>query len=338
MDFQFKQKILLLFSFLLGLIIFIWLGKIIGWEEIITSLSIFTGWQGLIILLLSFLIAVIGNWRWKEILKDSGENVDFWTLFKIYLGGYAMMYLFPILVWGGEGFRVYGLTKKNKISWKKTFASVFIERILEWTANIFIIFIGLFFFLCNVYLPPKEIIFIFGIFLIIFVTVITYFYVKALGKKSIIGQIFRNILKKEISDDSSLLSVENEIFKYFQIKNKAFLKGVGISLLRALAMQLRVWVLIIFIGGVAIDFFPSLSILGFTYLSSMIPIPTALGAHEAIQYFAFKSLGLSVSMATVFTMIIRAAEIVVSSVGMIFLIKAGFKLLGKKILKNGESK
>jgi len=338
MDFQFRQKILLLFSFLLGLIIFIWLGKIIGWEEIVASLSIFTGWQGLIILLLSFLVAIIGNWRWKEILKDSGENVDFWNLFKIYLGGYAMMYLFPILVWGGEGFRVYGLTKKNKISWKKTFASVFIERILEWTANIFIIFIGLFFFLYNVYLPPKEIIFIFGIFLILFVSVITYFYVKALGKKSIVGQIFRNILKREISDDSSLLSVETEIFKYFQIKNKSFLKGVSISLLRAFVMQLRVWVLIIFIGGVVIDFFPSLSILGFTYLSSMIPIPAALGSHEAIQYFAFKSLGLSVSMATVFTMIIRAAEIVVSSFGMIFLIKAGFKLLGKKILKNGKSK
>jgi uncharacterized protein (TIRG00374 family) len=338
MDFQFKQKVLLAFSFLIGLVIFILLGKIIGWEKIIGSLSIFTGWQGLVILLFSLLIVIVGNWRWKEVLKDYGENVNFWTLFKIYLGGYAMMYLFPILLWGGEGFRVFGLTRKSKVPWKKAFTAVFIERVLEWTANLLVIFAGMLFFLYNVYVPPVEIILLFGIFLFLFVVIIGYFYIKALRKKSIVLQIFKNVLRREISDNNSLLSIEKDIFEYFQIKNKAFLKGMGLSLLKAFTMQLRVWLLIIFIGKVSLDFFSSLSILGFTYLSSMVPIPTALGSHEAIQYFAFKSLELPVSMSTDFTMIIRAAEIVISLLGLIFLIRAGFKLLGTKILKNDKNK
>jgi len=122
MSFKTKQALLLIFSFLLGLAIFVWLGGVIGWKEVLNIFSAFTGWQGLVIIGLSFLIAVIGNWRWKEILKESQIEVPFYQLFKIYLGGYAMMYLFPILLWGGEAFRVYGLGKEKNLSWKKTFS------------------------------------------------------------------------------------------------------------------------------------------------------------------------------------------------------------------------
>jgi len=336
MRFSIKQQLLFASSLVLGIIIFIWLGKIIGWEEIGKAFAVFTGWQGLVIILLSFLIAIIGNWRWKEILKDSGINVSFNTLFKIYLGGYSMMYLIPIIIWGGEAFRVYGLTKEKGITWKKTFASVIIERILEWTVNIVVIFLGLAFFLYNVYLPPKHLMIIFGISLTFFVSMISFFYIKALGKKSIVKQIVKRFWKKEVSDDNGFITVENEVFEYFKW-GKSLNKGIALSFLRALVMQARVWILIIFLGN-AIGFLPSLSILGFSYLSSMIPIPTALGSHEAVQYFAFTSLGLLGSMSTVFTMILRAAEIVVSSVGMAFLLGTGFKLAESKIFNYDKSK
>jgi len=336
MRFSIKQKLLFCFSLILGIVIFIWLGKFIGWEEIGKAFAVFTGWQGLVIIFLSFLVAAIGNWRWKEILKDSGINISFNKLFKIYLGGYSMMYLMPILIWGGEAFRVYGVTKESNVSWKKTFASVIIERILEWTINIVVIFIGLAFFLYNVYLPPKELLIVFGIALLFFVSMISLFYIKALGKKSIVRGIVRKFWKKEISDDNGFITVENEVYNYFQW-GKSFNKGVALSILRALVMQLRVWILIIFLGEM-IGFFPSISILGFTYLSSMIPIPTSLGSHEAIQLFSFSSLGLLGSISTAFTMILRAAEIIVSSVGMAFLLGTGFKLAESKIFNYDKDK
>ena len=329
MSFQNKQKLLLIFSFLLGLAIFIWLGRVIGWGEIGKAFAVFTGWQGLVIVSFSFLIALLGNWRWREILKDSGINISFGQLFKIYLGGYAMMYLFPILVWGGEAFRVYGLTKEKNLSWKKTFASVIIERILEWTINILVIFLGLSFFLYKVYLPPRELVIILGASLLFFVSVITYFYIKAWGKKSIVREIVRNFAKKEVSDENGMIAVENDVFNFFQLNNNSFKKGVALSILRALVMQARGWLLILFLGNF-IGFFPSLSVLGFTYLSSMIPIPTALGLHEAVQFYAFTSLNMTASMATAFTMILRTAEVIISSVGMAFLIKMGFNLVGGK--------
>ncbi|MCK9446364.1 flippase-like domain-containing protein [bacterium] len=336
MRFSIKQKLLFGFSLILGLIIFLWLGKVIGWEEIGKAFVVFTGWQGLVIILLSFLIAAIGNWRWKEILKDSGINISFNNLFKIYLGGYSMMYLMPILIWGGEAFRVYGVTKESDVSWKKTFASVIIERILEWTVNILVIFLGLAFFLYNVYLPPKELMIVFGAAFLFFVSMISFFYIKALRKKSIVRGIVRRFWKKEVSEDNGFVTVENEVYNYFQW-GKSFNKGIALSFLRAMVMQLRVWILIIFLGNM-IGFFPSISILGFTYLSSMIPIPTSLGSHEAIQFFSFSSLGLLGSMSTAFTMILRAAEIIVSSVGMAFLLGTGFKLAESKIFNYEKDK
>ncbi len=336
MSFSNKQSLLFIFSLILGVAIFLWLGKIIGCSEIGKAFAVFTGWQGLVIVLLSFLIAFIGNWRWQEILKDSGIKIPFMNLFKIYLGGYAMMYLIPIIIWGGEAFRVYGLTKEGNIPWKKTFATVIIERILEWTMNIVFILVGLGFFLYNVYLPPKELVMIFGGALIFFVSVISYYYIQAMGKKSIVRKIVKKFWKREVSDDNGFISVENDVFNYFQW-GKSFNKGLILSLLRALVMQLRVWILILFLGN-AIGFFPSMSILGFSYLSSMIPIPTALGSHEAVQFFAFKSIGLPGSMATAFTMIIRAAEIIISTVGMAFLLRTGFKLAETKIFNYDKGK
>ena len=71
-----------------------------------------------------------------------------------------------------------------------------IERVLEWTANILVIFIGLSFFLYKVYLPPRNLVIVFGAFLVVFVSAITYFYINVLGKKSIVRKIVRSFWKK----------------------------------------------------------------------------------------------------------------------------------------------
>ena len=63
MDFGFKQKILFFVSLILGLGIFIWFGRVVGWEEIKESFSIFNIYQAIFILFLSFIVIFIGNWR-----------------------------------------------------------------------------------------------------------------------------------------------------------------------------------------------------------------------------------------------------------------------------------
>jgi uncharacterized protein (TIRG00374 family) len=330
MNFRTKNILLVIFSTLFGAGIFIWLGKIIGWEEIGESFKGFTIWQGALITFLSFLIAIIGNWRWQQILKDSDVNVPFWKLFRIYLGGYAMMYLVPIIIMSGEIFRVFGLSKESSVKVYKAASSVIIERILEWTVNLLVIFLGVFLLAYKLDILPNQILIVFGCALLAFIFALGFFYFKALRKKSIIDGFIKKFSKKEIVEGNSLIEIEKEVYKFFEPANPALRKGLALSLLRAIVMQSRVWILIYFLTTINTGIIESLSVLGFSYLSSMIPIPTSLGSHEVIQSAAFGSIGLAKGSATAFTMIIRAAEIIVSSVGLVFLIKKGFNVMEEK--------
>ena len=312
-------------SLLIGTGLFIWIAKTVGWQEIKNAFLVFTGWQGMIILSLTFLMALIGIWRWKEILKGGGTNISFFDLLRPYLAGFSVMFLAPILFLGGEIFRGYVLKERNSIPWSKGMASVIIDRILEWTANLVVVFFGISFFLLTIGLPPiKLIIILGGVFLFLLVG-ITFFYFKSFKKESMIGFFLRN-------NNNQPLEAEKEIFNFFKPKKKAMWKGFSLSFLRAGIMLFRSWLLILFLGK-SIGGLEALSILGFSYLAVMIPIPAALGSHEAIQILAFNSLGLGVSRATVFTMIIRGAELITALVGTFILFRLGIKLLERSLFK-----
>ncbi|MCX6760565.1 MAG: lysylphosphatidylglycerol synthase transmembrane domain-containing protein [Candidatus Nealsonbacteria bacterium] len=319
-----KKLLLFLVSLLIGLALSFWILETIGWQEIKKAFLVFTGWKGLVILILTFLSMLAGNWKWKEILKSRGVNVPFFELFKSYLAGFSLMFLAPIIFWGGELFRGYVLKEKNSVPWPKGMGSVIIDRILEWTTNLIIIFTGSIFFVFLVDFPPLNLLAIFGgSFLLIFIA-LGLFYFKCIKKESIIGFFLRN-------NKNQPFETEKEVFDFFDFKKSAIWKGLGISFLKSGITYLRAWVLILFLGK---SFGPleSLSILGFSYLAATIPTPTSLGSHEAIQTFAFNSLGIGASTAAAFTMIIRGAELIFALAGIIFFFRLGIGLLKKSLL------
>jgi uncharacterized protein (TIRG00374 family) len=320
-----KKFLLLLISLFIGAGLFIWIAKMVGWKEIKNAFLVFTGWQGLAILGITLIMALIGIWKWKIILKGEGVRVSFKSLLNPYFAGFSIMFLAPILVWGGEIFRGYILRERNLVPWSKGMASVIIDRILEWTANLAVIFFGSLFFLLIIDFPPLNLALIFGGVFIFFVAIITFFYFKSAKRESIIRFFLPG-------DQNQPFETEKEIFNFFKPKRILMWKAVGIAFLRALVMYFRAWLLILFLGK-SIGALPALSILGFTYLAVMIPIPTALGSHEAIQTFAFNSLGLGASTATAFTMIIRVAELVVALAGVIILFRLGVILIKNALFK-----
>ena len=320
-----KQILLLLISFVIGIGLFVWIAGVVGWENIKDAIFTFTGWQGLVILGLTVLMALVGTWKWREILKGNGVSVSFMSLLNPYLAGFSIMFLAPILLWGGEVFRSYILRERNNVPWPKGMASVIIDRMLEWTANLAVIFFGGLFFLFNIGFPPLKLGIIFGgVFLILLVGV-SFFYFKCVKRESFVSLFIKNGQNKPFE-------IEKEIFGFFKVKKKAMWKALSLSFLRAGVMFVRTWFLILFLGK-TIGALPVLSVLGFSYLAAMIPIPTALGSHEAIQTFAFGALGLGVSSATAFTMIIRGAEVITALVGVIIFLRLGVFLIKATIFK-----
>lgn len=324
-----KKILLFLLSLAVGIGLFIWVVKMVGWEELKSDFMLFTGVDGLIIICLTFLTLSIGTWRWKEILKGVGVDLPFKKLITPFLAGFSIIYLVPIIVWGGEVLRSYVLRQRNDVSWAKSMASVVIDRIMEWSANLTVIFFGGLVFLLFNRFPINNLVIIFvGVFMF-FLAALIFFFVKCYKRESI-ASIFLGKRKK------NLFEIEKEIFNFFKYQKKAIWKAAGLSFLRASVMFVRVWFLIFFLGK-TVGFLTTLSVLGFSYLAVMIPIPTALGTSEAIQSFAFNTLGIGISTAPAFTMIIRGAEIVAALIGLILLFRVGVLMMKDKLLDKIEN-
>lgn len=264
----------------------------------------------------------MGTLRWKTILLSRGRNASFLNLFKAYWAGYSILFLAPILFFGGELFRAGVLKKKEIFSWPKSLASVIIERAMEWAFNIFFIICGLSFFILKTGSIPKNIYLIFLTLLFVVSLSMVLFCIKIFSRDGMV-----NFLESHFSEklNGDAKEVAQEVFSFFDIENVAMWKALELSFIRMILMFLRSFLLLIFLNQ-NINVWFAFSILSFHLLAVMIPIPASLGSHEAFQIFAFNALGLSVTAATAFTLITRSVEFLVSIIGLVFLFKLAIEL------------
>jgi glycosyltransferase 2 family protein len=328
------KKIFLFFASLgIGIFLLQWVMGRIGWEETKQVFFDFSGWGGLAILGLSFLMLLVGNWRWMEILKKQKINLPFFPLFRFYLAGFCIMFLAPIMIFGGETFRAYLLKRKYSVSWDKGMASVIVERMIELTVYVLIILSGVVFLFFSAGTDFGDLKFILGSILAFSAAGIGLFYFKCFKKQSIL-KFFGGFFSSKLNG-SEPFEVEKEIFKLLKPKEKFFWRIVGLSFLKCGVTLLRAWVLLLFLGKI-LSFLPALSVLSFSYLALMVPIPAALGTHETFQAFSFSSLGMETSAAPVFTMIIRGSELFISLIGMILVMHFGMDLAKDVLFKKIE--
>lgn len=326
-----KKFFLFFISLFIGIILFIWVVKFVGWQKIKTAFLIFTLWQGIIILLLTFAKILTATWKWKGILKAEGVNVPFFALLESYLAGFSLMYFFPTAFLGGEIFQSYILKKKKSIPWSKGMASSISDQILDWTTNLVIIFFGMIFFLLKIPFLPKKIAIISFIIFPLSLFSISYFYFKAFKKESIMKFLLKHFSHN--AQNAKALEIEKEIFNFFNFRKASFWKGIFLGFVGEIFFLLRVWFLVNFFGR-NINLLSTISILGFSYLAMLIPIPAVLGIHEGVQTFVFESLKLGVGLGTAFTLVIRGADTILALIGIFISFRLGSGLLGKALLKN----
>jgi len=323
-----KKVLLAITSFFIGVALFVWVSKNIGWHEIKKALLIFAGWQGIAVFVLTVLIEVIGGLRWKSILKGLGVKASFSELFRYYLAGSSFAYFFPMSVIGDEVFMTCMLKEKKAVPWPKGMASAAIDRILELTANLVVIFFGMMFFFLTIGFLQARIRMIYILAFISVVVAVIFLYFKSFKNESIVRYFMQN-------EKEQLLEVEKEVFGFLKPKNNTMWEGLGLSFLRAGIITFRAWLLIVFLGK-TISILPALSVLGFSYLALLLPIPASLGSHEAVQAFAFEALNLGAGTGMVYVMVIRGAEVILYLAGLIIFIRLSMNLLKTNIIKKIE--
>ena len=152
------------------------------------------------------------------------------------------------------------------------------------------------------------------------------------SRKESIAHFFLKFFNPKSHRNGEPLGIEKEIFNFFHFQKKALLEGIVLAFSRVGITLLRSWLIILFLGKV-LGFLPIFAILAFDYFAFLAPIPTALGIHEMLQFFAFGALRLGTALAPAFTMIQRGAELALAFVGLIIFFKLGLSLLQTILFK-----
>jgi len=296
------------------------------WEEFLSFpfLGIF------LVSILTLFFVLIGIWRWKVILQYEKKNISSKDLIPLWMAGFAISYFTPFAIFGGEGAKIYYLKKNFFLPWKVGIISVFIDKIFEVSIFFLIIILGIIFFILKTLTFPSR---FWSLFLIILFPVIALllFYVRAFKKQSII-RLFEKPLKSFINEKATneISCYEEGIFDFFKTSNKNMWKVLLLSFLKGIVNWLRSWAILWFLG-IRVNGMITLSVMAFTNLSYLFPLPAALGSHEALQVFSFSLLGLPGEKAIAFTMILRAFDVLVATLGVLMAFRLGTKWARGKI-------
>lgn len=332
-----KRLILFLLFLGLGLILFWAVFRFVDWLEIKSYFLEFALWQGALLLVLALFGFVVDGWRWGEILKKQNISLSLFSLWKITLASFPIRFFLPLLLIGGDISQAYFLNKKHLVPWADGLASVVVNKILIWTANLVVVSLGLFYFFFAVSGFSTNLFLVFGGGFFVFAVMIFIFYFNTFRKKSFLKSLtsaFPLLQKHNGLKNASeeLAKIEKLVFDFFGLKRTAFWKCLVISFLRVGLNLLSIWFLIIFLGK-RLDFLKTLSLMSFSIITAMMPIPVKLGSYEAVQGAAFKALDLGAGRGVSFAMLGRGVETAVALIGIVFLLKWFGDGLFKKIFK-----
>lgn len=330
-----KKRFKILISLAIGIIIFILflLKTGIGpLAHILRNVNLFY-------FALFFIISFIGFFpitlRWKTILKAHGKRVKFSVLLKQVIAGFAVSYITPSAMVGGDPLRVYMLKKEAKVDYKTGTSSVILDRFVDLAASlIFIIIeISILFYL----IPIHPLIRIIITSIIAFILLILFiFYYRTVKGKTSFSYFFEKFcspenikLKKFIG---SLKDVENKMHKFFSMHKKEFFISCFWDVIYSLTFILEMKILLLSLGVNAGLFLILLASAGWGF-ANFFPVPAGLGilegSEESLIRFIVSRRGLGFATG----LLIRIRDFFFTAIGFVIIACFSAKQVNKKFRK-----
>jgi len=330
-----KKVFFLLSSLLVGLLLFILAIQQAGIKEVFDTLSLFPFSVILFVFLINFVaVCIVGTLRWKIIIdSQNSHKIAFIKVLRAKLAGFAVSYITPSVLVGGEPVRAYMIKEEAGYDWERSFASVIIDQAIFFFAVLLFMIMG-FIFLFDHFNLPVSIFYGFGI-IIFFTFIIFYlFYSRLINDNSDGHGFFMFIIKTTRLDKFKLVkNIEKNIEKmekiiamFFKKENEAFVKAFALSVLEILIYSILIWIIISYLGE-TVDFAYSISIFFILTLANFVPIPGSLGSFEAGLTFIFNLLDFGKSNGFTFSLIYRFVNVALVFVGFFALVHFELKTI-----------
>jgi uncharacterized protein (TIRG00374 family) len=180
--------------------------------------------------------------RWKGILKAKGHRIGLWNTYLAILIGSFVNNITPGFRTGGEPARAYIISKKEKISFSDSLASIVAERLLEGLTLIIVGIVSFCIVLLAVDIPATAAKLIFLMITIVFSIILLAFYLitfkfsrfqkLAIGLMALLSRLFSRVKSSNIEEKLSIFHHSYMLF----IKNR---KAISI----VLVLSMVYWVL-----------------------------------------------------------------------------------------------
>ncbi|EGJ71099.1 putative transmembrane protein [Bacteroides coprosuis DSM 18011] len=315
--------------FLMGLAAIIFM--MVGFDLTLSSLFALIKQAGFyfpIVLLLWILIYAINTCSWRQILSSlAGNKVPWNKLYKFTVSGFALNYVTPGGLNGGEPYRILEL--KEYVGVARATSSTMLYVIVHIGSHLLFWALGAFLFL---FYPTPRGYLIVAVVVLITTLIILFLFHKMMHKG--MAQLFAFLLIKipwigkyikkfEESHHDVIEKIDNEVRTVYVNHSQNFYKALGLELTARVLGCVEIWLLIVPLMGYS-NFILSYFIMAISSLMANILffMPMQLGGREGGFTLAFTVLGLSPQYGLFVGLLVRIRELVWIAIG-ILLIQVG---------------
>ena len=284
--------------------------------EIWNTLKQLQLWQITLLLFINTAIYILITLRWWIIVRAEAKAVPYFPLLTIRIAAFGVSYFTLGPQVGGEPLQVWYLQRKYGLTYTRATASVFMDKLLEFLTNFFLLGIGLMAILqagvisrnwdnSLVSLSGLAILFLWPPLQIVLMTRGIY------PLSALLRQVSNNRFVRFIAASERMAGT------FCRRHLSSLLAAIGVSLLAAIGMLSEYFFIISFLH---IDLAFSQTIAAWTagWLAFLVPLPGGLGALEASQVFALGAFSISAASAISVTFLIRGRDLLIGGLGLLF--------------------
>jgi len=173
-----------LLSLIVGLLLFMITVQQTGIDSVLKTVYFFPAPVILFVFLIIFTaVGIVASWRWKIIIESqNSHSVSFVKILGARLAAFAISYVTPAVLVGGDPVRAYMIKEESDCSLEKSFASVIIDEAIYFFTLFLFMIIG-FLFLADHFALPRSVFYGFCAF-VAFGAIILYLFYSRLIVKS----------------------------------------------------------------------------------------------------------------------------------------------------------
>jgi uncharacterized protein (TIRG00374 family) len=286
-----------------------WALRDIPLAEIGRVLAQLQPWQIAVILLVNAAIIQLFALRWWLVLRAQSYAVPFAALSRYRLAAFAVSFITPGQHIGGEPLQVLFL-RRHSVSTDAAAASVALDRVVEYFANTAVLVAGLTILLHAGLFAELPLRGALPVLLLLLALVAAYLLAAGRGWRP----LARLLRKKSGGLALALISAEQQLGA-LAASPRLLLLCLLPSLLTWAALFFETWLMLRYLG-LDLDSLGVLAVSMAGRIAQFSPTPGALGAIEASQVLAMRTLGLNPAYAIALSLLIHARDIFFTVVGM----------------------